>query len=49
MTLNLNCVMAIILPYSTEFSSFGAYYVEVIEDRPIVCNRSPKDPLFSSL
>jgi len=34
--MTLNGVMAIILRYSTEFGSFGADYVKVVEDRPIL-------------
>jgi len=32
----LNGVMAVILRYFTEFGSFGANYVKVVEDRPIL-------------
>jgi len=31
----LNGVMAVLLPYQTEFGSFGANYVKVVEVRPI--------------
>jgi len=32
----LNGVIALILLYFTEFDSFAAYYVTVVEDRPIL-------------
>ena len=32
----LNGVMTPILRYFTEFGSFGAHYVKVVEDRPIL-------------
>jgi len=34
--MTLNGVMAKCLRYSTEFGSFGANYVKVVEDRPIL-------------
>jgi len=33
---DLEGIMAVILRYSTEFGSFGANYVKVVEDRPIL-------------
>ena len=36
-TLNYS-VMAVILRYSTEFSSFGDQLFQVVEDRPTVCD-----------
>jgi len=32
--MTLNGVMAVILRYFTEFSSFGAHYVKVVKDTP---------------
>jgi len=32
----LGSVMAVILHYSTEFGSFGASYIKIFEDRPIL-------------
>jgi len=33
-SMTLNDAMAVILRYFTEFGSFGANYVRVVEDRP---------------
>jgi len=47
MTLNgVNPVIDFILLYFTEFDSFAAYYVTVVEDRPILSARY-RLPLFS--
>ena len=35
-SVTLNGVMALIMHYFTEFGSFGAPYVKVVEDRPIM-------------
>jgi len=35
--MTLNGKLAIILRYSTEFGTFEANYVKVVEDRPILC------------
>ena len=32
----LNGVMAVIMRYSTQFGSFWANYVKVVEDRPLL-------------
>ena len=32
--------MAVILRYSTKFASFGADYVKVVEDRPVLSKKS---------
>ena len=32
----MNGLMTVILRYSTEFDNFGANYVELVEDRPIL-------------
>jgi len=34
--MTLNSVIALILPYFTEFDSFGADYVKEVENRPIM-------------
>ena len=34
--MTLNGVIAIILRYSTEFGSFGANYIKIVENRPIL-------------
>jgi len=45
--MTLNGVTAVILRYSTEFSSFRASYVKVVEDRPILS--ATMVPKFSDL
>ena len=35
--MTLKGVLAVILHYSTNFGSFGASYVKVVEDRAICC------------
>jgi len=35
--MTLNSVMALISHYFTEFGSFRAQYVKVVEDTPILC------------
>jgi len=34
--MTLNGIIAVIFRYSTEFGSFGANYVKVFKDRPIL-------------
>ena len=34
--MTLKDIMAVILRYFTEFGSFGANYVKVVEDRPLL-------------
>jgi len=39
--MTLNGVMALILCYFTEFSSFGAHPIKLVEDRPILyCDKN---------
>jgi len=47
----LNGVLAVILRFSTEFDSFGANYVKVVEDRSILSaiKCSPKTIVFSGM
>ena len=49
--MTLNSVMALILRYFTEFSSFGANYVKVVEDRPKLSATkcSPKNLVSSDM
>jgi len=49
--MTLNGVMALILRYFTEFGRFGANYVKVVEDRPILSPTkcSPKNLVFSDI
>jgi len=35
-SVTLNDIMAVILCYSTKYGSFGASYIKVVEDRPIL-------------
>jgi len=39
--MTLNCVKALILLHFTEFYNFSAYYITVVEDRPISEYRLP--------
>jgi len=49
--MTLNGVMAVLLHYSAEFGSFGAIYVKVFQDRPILSATkcSPNNLLFSNV
>ena len=37
---DLEGIMAVILRYSTEFGSFEADYIKVVEDRLLICDRN---------
>jgi len=49
--MTLNGVVTLILHYLTEFGNFGAHYVKVVEDRPIMSATecSSKNLVFSDL
>jgi len=49
--MTLNGVIAVILRYFTEFSSFRAYYIKVVEDIPYFLRQkcSPKHLVFIAI
>jgi len=38
--MTLNSVVTLLLRYFTEFGSFGAHYVKVVEDTHTVCDKN---------